>query len=135
MNLLSAQELEAVKSQIAFMKQYRELIQVDGDFYRILSPFKGNETAWQVVSQDKSQSIAMLYQRLNKVNGSWLRLKLKGLQKDMLYKVTLTSNEEKSYKAYGDELMYAGIPVDRELFNERGGDFTSLLYVIEKTEE
>lgn len=135
LNLLSTQELEAVKSQIAFMKQYRELIQVDGDFYRILSPFKGNETAWQVVSQDKSQSIAMLYQRLNKVNGSWLRLKLKGLQKDMLYKVTLTSNEEKSYKAYGDELMYAGIPVDRELFNERGGDFTSLLYVIEKTEE
>lgn len=135
LNLLSAQELEAVKSQIAFMKQYRELIQVDGDFYRILSPFKGNETAWQVVSQDKSQSIAMFYQRLNKVNGSWLRLKLKGLQKDMLYKVTLTSDEEKSYKAYGDELMYAGVPVDRELFNEKGGDFTSLLYVIEKTEE
>ena len=51
LNLLSDQEMEEVKRQVAFMKKYRELIQIDGDFYRIQSPFEGNETAWQVVSR------------------------------------------------------------------------------------
>lgn len=58
LNLLSEEELKQVKEQVAFMKKYRKLIQVDGDFYRLLSPFKGNETAWMVVSQDKKQAIA-----------------------------------------------------------------------------
>ena len=41
-----------VKEQIEFMKENRELIQMDGDFYRLRSPFEGNDTAWMVVSQD-----------------------------------------------------------------------------------
>ena len=70
-----------MKRQVVFMKKYRNLIQIDGDFYRLLSPFEGNETAWQVVSQDKKESIAMFYQKMNKVNGSWLRLKTEGLKR------------------------------------------------------
>ena len=124
------------------MKEYRELIQVDGDFYRLLSPFEGNETAWMVVSQDKTQAVAALYQRLNKVNASWLRLKLEGLDPDAKYQVScdLTpsssfdtelakrygydteGNQVKTYEAYGDELMRAGIPVDRQELNKKGGD-------------
>lgn len=137
LNLLSEEEMKAVEKQIDFMKKYRYLIQVDGDFYRLLSPFQGNETAWQVVSQDKRKSLAMFYQRLNKVNASWLRLKLKGLDKDCLYRITLEpagDEEPSSYEAWGDELMYAGIPVNRKLFTKRGGDFASLLYVIEAAE-
>ncbi len=137
LNLLSDEEMEAVKRQTAFMKKYRNLIQVDGDFYRLRSPFCGNETAWQIVSRDKKTSLAMFYQRLNKVNGSWLRLRLKGLEKDCLYKVTLKPEKDEktvSYETWGDELMYAGIPVDRKLFAERGGDFTSLVYIVEAAE-
>ena len=132
LNLLSDQEMEEVKRQVAFMKKYRNLIQIDGDFYRLLSPFEGNETAWQVVSQDKKESIAMLYQKMNKVNGSWMRLKLKGLKEDALYQVSLEGTPLKDYRAYGDELMYAGIPVDRTELNRRGGDFASLLYVLKE---
>lgn len=132
LNLLSDQEMEEVKKQVAFMKEYRELIQVDGDFFRLLSPFEGNDTAWQVVSQDKKQSVAMFYQKLNKVNASWLRLKVKGLQEDGLYQVTLADEPAKTYEAYGDELMYGGIPIDRMELNRRGGDFASLLFVIKK---
>ena len=132
LNLLSDQEMEEVKRQVAFMKEYRDLIQMDGDFYRIQSPFEGNETAWQVVSQDKKKSIAMFYQRLNKVNGSWLRLKLKGLKEDAVYQVTLEGAQHKEHKAYGDELMYAGIPVDRRELDRRGGDFASLIYVLKE---
>lgn len=132
LNLLSDQEMEEVKRQVAFMKKYRNLIQIDGDFFRLLSPFEGNETAWQVVSQDKKESIALFYQKMNKVNASWLRLKLKGLKEDALYQVSLEGAPSKEYKAYGDELMYAGIPVDRRELDKRGGDFASLLYVLKE---
>ena len=154
LNLLSDAEMASVKKQIAFMKEYRELIQVDGDFYRLLNPFEGNETAWMVVSQDKTRAVAALYQRLNKVNASWLRLKLEGLDPDAKYQVScdLTpsssfdtelakrygydteGNQVKTYEAYGDELMRAGIPVDRQELNKKGGDFASLLYTIKKVD-
>lgn len=136
LNLLSDEEIEIVKKQITFMKQYRDLIQVEGDFYRLLSPFAGNDAAWMVVSRDQTEAIAGFYQRLNKINASWLRLRLQGLSEDSLYEVSRNVlGETKSYKAYGSELMYAGIPIDREELNEKGGDFASLLYVLKKIEE
>lgn len=139
LNLLSDAEIETVKKQIAFMKEHRELIQMDGDFYRLLSPFEGNETAWMVVSSDKTQAVAAFYQRLNKVNASWLRLKLDGLDANTKYEVSCDmapvasydakiaeayghKTEEdsvKTYQAYGDELMSAGIPIDREELNKK----------------
>ena len=155
LNLLSDAEIETVKKQIAFMKENRELIQMDGDFYRLLSPFEGNETAWMVVSSDKIQAVAAFYQRLNKVNASWLRLKLDGLDANTKYEVScdmapVTSYDAKiaeayghktdedsvkTYQAYGDELMSAGIPIDREELNKKGGDFASLLYTLKKVDE
>ena len=136
LNLLSDEEIEMVKKQITFMKQYRDLIQVEGDFYRLLSPFAGNDAAWMVVSRDQTEAIAGFYQRLNKINASWLRLRLQGLSEDSLYEVSRNVlSETKFYQAYGSELMYAGIPIDREELNEKGGDFASLLYVLKKIEE
>ena len=128
LNLLSAKEIEEVKAQVEFMKEHRDLIQVEGDFYRILSPFEGNDTAWMVVSRDKKQAVAGYYERLNKVNASWMRLRFKGLDEDQLYRVEW---EDKCLKAYGNELMYAGIPVDRDYCNKTNGDFHSVLYTIE----
>ena len=155
LNLLSDAEIETVKKQIAFMKEHRELIQMDGDFYRLLSPFEGNETAWMVVSSDKTQAVAAFYQRLNKVNASWLRLKLDGLDANTKYEVSCDmapvasydakiaeayghrteEDSVKTYQAYGDELMSAGIPIDREELNKKGGDFASLLYTLKKVDE
>ena len=99
LNLLSDAEIETVKKQIAFMKEHRELIQMDGDFYRLLSPFEGNETAWMVVSSDKTQAVAAFYQRLNKVNASWLRLKLDGLDANTKYEVSCDMAPVTSYDA------------------------------------
>lgn len=110
------------------MKKNRKLIQQDGDFYRLLSPFEGNDTAWMVVSQDKKQAVAAFYQRLNKVNASWLRFRLEGLDEAQLYEV---NGAEQTYRAYGDELMYAGIVIDREYLNKMGGDFASVIYEIQ----
>ena len=99
LNLLSDAEIETVKKQIAFMKEHRELIQMDGDFYRLLSPFEGNETAWMIVSSDKTQAVAAFYQRLNKVNASWLRLKLDGLDANTKYEVSCDMAPVASYDA------------------------------------
>ncbi len=155
LNLLADNEIEQVKEQIRFMKEYRELIQVDGDFYRLLSPFAGNDTAWMVVSQDKQTAVAGYYQRLNRVNASWYRLKLKGLCEDTLYEVSYDTTPDtpinpeleaaygiradndprKTYQAYGTELMYAGIPTDRDMLKRKSMDFASLIFEIKKVNE
>jgi len=67
LNLLNAEEIEEVKKQVSFMKEHRELIQLKSDFYRLISPFYHNETAWIVVAKDKSEALAMYYQRLCKI--------------------------------------------------------------------
>lgn len=103
-------------------------LKVEGDFYRILSPFEGNETAWMVVSRDKKHAVAGYYERLNKVNAAWMCLCFKGLDEKQLYTVKW---EENSIKAYGNELMYAGIPIDRDYCNKTNGDFYFILYIIE----
>lgn len=155
LNLLSEREIAQVKKQVQFMKDYRELIQVDGDFYRLLSPFEGNETAWMVVSQDRKNAVAAYYQCLNQVNGPWIRLKLQGLREDALYEIScnmepdipfdpelsraygikLDEDPVHTYQAYGTELMYAGIPIDQEALNRKSMDFGSLLFVLKQIEE
>ena len=60
LNKLTEDEREEVKKQIAFMKEYRGLIQF-GTFYRLCSPFEGNITAWMVVSPDKKTAIIGWY--------------------------------------------------------------------------
>ncbi len=152
LNLLSDREIEQVKKQIQFMKEYRELIQIEGDFYRLLSPFEGNETAWMVISRDKKNAVAGYYQSLNKVNGSWIRLKLQGLCPDALYEISydteydvpfdsemaevygidLDADTVHTYQAYGSELMYAGIPISREDLNRKSMDFGSLLFILKQ---
>ncbi|QHQ61734.1 alpha-galactosidase [Anaerocolumna sedimenticola] len=124
LNKLTEEEIEAVKEQVRYYKENRSLIQ-QGNFYRLKSPFEGNDTAWIVVSDDKSKAIAGYYQRLNKVNASWLRLQIKGLDESTLYQV---SSLGKTMEAYGDELMNIGIIINRKDLNRTGGDFASLLF-------
>ncbi len=124
LNQLSKEELQAVKEQIAYYKQYRKLIQ-QGVFYRIKSPFEDNDTAWIVVSEDKSEAIAAYYQQLNHVNAGWLRFRMTGLDEEKLYEVHIFDVIQ---KFYGCELMYAGIPINRNLLSKGIGDFASVLF-------
>ena len=130
LNKLSAEEIAEVKQQIRFMKEHRALLQF-GTFYRLCSPFEGNETAWMVVSPDKQQAIVGWYRTLNQVNADFTRVKLCGLQPDILYK------NDHGESAYGDELMNLGlittdvtageIPSDKKPCT----DFESRIYVLE----
>jgi alpha-galactosidase len=97
------EEKAEVKAQVAEYKELRELIQF-GDMYRLMSPFEGNETAWMVVSEDKSEAFVAYFRVLAVPNPPLDRLKLRGLNPDMEYFVT---GKDVTYG--GDELMYAGL--------------------------
>ena len=103
LNKLSDEEIYQVKEQIKFMKKYRELIQF-GSFYRLKSPFEGNETVWMTVSQDKKRALVFWYRERNLVNADYTRVRLQGLDPDLIYK-----NEYNGIENYGDELMNLGL--------------------------
>ena len=84
--VLSAEEMKAVKDQVAFMKRYRHLLQF-GTFYRLLSPFESGFASWMVVSPDRRTAIVGWYKYLNEVNGPFRRIRLEGLDPDLDYRV------------------------------------------------
>jgi alpha-galactosidase len=107
LNALSDQEIEQVKEQVKFMKEHRALIQF-GSFYRLENPYQGQQGAWMVVSQDKSEAIVGLYQLMNRINSGFIRLHLRGLDPEKDYHI---NGSETAHG--GDELMEAGLfPVD-----------------------
>lgn len=127
---LDEDEKEEIKKQISFMKEYRNLIQY-GDFYRLQSPFEGNETAWMIVSKDKKTAIVAYFRVLQEVNTRFRRLRLQGLDENTLY----TVDKEIPYQAYGDELKYAGLPISDSSAGEHNhiaqeGDYLSRLFII-----
>jgi alpha-galactosidase len=104
-------------AQVAEYKKIRPLIQ-QGDFYRLLSPFEGNETAWQFVSSDRSKAYAVYVRTLAVPNGPLNKLRLKGLDPNKTYQL---QDQDQIY--YGDELMYAGIVIP-----DLSGDFQSITF-------
>ncbi len=103
---LTAREREIVREQIGFVKKYRKLIHT-GTFYRLLSPFEGNFTAWMVVSEDKKQAIVAYFKTLNDVNREFRRLRLQGLDQDLFYHMQEEGEGKGSF--YGSELMNIGM--------------------------
>ncbi|RPK15225.1 alpha-galactosidase [Priestia endophytica] len=127
---LSEAERDAIKKQVAFFKQYRALLS-QGTFYRLLSPFEGNFTAWMVVSEDKKEAIVGYYKVLNEVNGRFRRLHLKGLDPDKSYWI-----EKLNENFSGSELMNIGLVTSDSSAgqdlqgNKPPSDFSSVLYVL-----
>lgn len=124
LNILSKEEKTIVRKQVQFMKEKRELIQ-KGTYYRLVSPFEGNVGSWMVVSEDKSEALVGYYKILNVSNDGFKRIKLQGLDADKKYSI---NNKDEVF--YGDELMFAGIPIKLEDLCKDGGDFTSVIYYL-----
>ena len=134
LNKLTEEETQEVKEQIAFMKKYRHILQF-GTFYRLNSPFEGNEAAWMAVSEDKKTAVVGWYRILNDVNGRYTRLRLEGLHPEYAYR-----NERSGLVHYGDELMYAGLITTDDTAGQtaaeavHSADFESRIYVLEAVE-
>jgi len=116
------EEKEEVKTQIKQYKDLRTFIQ-SGDMYRLQSPFEGNTTAWQFISEDGKDIFAAYFRILCEVNGGISRMKFTALEADAMYEV-LGVNGGKRYS--GDELMNIGLTVDL------WGDFNSRTWRLRK---
>ena len=129
LNRLSEEEQEQVREYTGFMKKYRSLIQF-GTFYRLQSPFEHNESAWMVVSEDRKQAVAGFYRTLSRANCHFSKLRLQGLDPDLLYRV----NGEELF--YGDELMNSGLVTSDGTSGKTGdnvlppSDFFSRLFLL-----
>ena len=130
--LLTPQEKAEIKEQICFMKKYRSLIQF-GEFYRLRSPFEGNETAWMVVSPDRKTALVGYYRVLQQINVGFRRLKLPGLLPDALYSISGKVEME-----YGLELERAGMVISDDSSSENRntdeGDYLARLYLLQAQE-
>jgi alpha-galactosidase len=120
-----------VARQVAFYKDVRRLVQF-GDFFRISSPFEGNEAAWIFVAPDRSAAWAVYFRPLAEPNAPLPILKLKGLDRGADYRVTVVVDGGAAAPAAvygGDELMDAGILLELGL-----GDARSASLLIESVE-
>lgn len=113
----TAEEKTEAAAQVAFYKEIRTLVQ-QGDMYRLLSPFEGNETAWMFVAGDRSEALAGYFRVLAGPNTIRTRLRLQGLDPDRDYLL-----KETGIVYGGDRLMHAGL-----LLPELHGDFRSKLF-------
>ena len=64
---LGEEDKAEIRRQIAFMKEKSDLIQ-KGTFYRLKSPFEGNETAWMSVSEEQKKEQVGYYLVMQLVN-------------------------------------------------------------------
>lgn len=106
LNAFTEEEKEEVREQIRKYKRVRSLV-AEGDMYRLLSPFEGNDAAWMYVSKDKSEFFFAYFRIQAKVNPPITRVRLEGICPDRLYLW-----EENGRRYRGDELMEIGIALD-----------------------
>lgn len=99
----SDEERAEIKAQVDFYRRNAELI-LTGDLYRLLSPFDDGAFCEQVVSEDKSRSLAVYMRPLNTPNLPIRKIKLRGLDEQALYRI-----EDRDEIMSGGELMYCGI--------------------------
>jgi alpha-galactosidase len=134
---LSPEELREIADQVALYKERRELFQ-RGRFLRLRGPFDGdgNETAWMVVAPDRRAAAVGWYRVLNPPNPGQRRLRLRGLDPDALYRVSVwpALDDELSRtnvgSRAGDELMAAGLAVGGSRAGS-SGDFRARVFLLD----
>ena len=79
-------------------------------------------TAWQHVSKDKSESLLSVVVTNLTCNGPQEYIRAKGLDPDALYSI---NGSEEAYS--GGALMYAGLPIEREV-----PEYTAFQFYLQK---
>ena len=113
---LSDAELDEVAAQIAQYKAMRDLVQ-HGEFYRLMSPYDGDYTAWMTIARDGSEFAAWFFKPTARPEEAYINLRLNGLDPDALYR-SLDDGREYS----GAALMNLGLPIEWR----NGDDFSQM---------
>ncbi|MDR0374212.1 MAG: alpha-galactosidase, partial [Treponema sp.] len=135
---LSPEEKNQIALYIDFYKAHRKTFQY-GRFFRLATPDPAFYTAWQVSLEE--ESLVGFYKLLAQPNRPPVRLRLAGLDPDLVYTVSLWEQggfeaNDKNYNCGsrgGDELMQAGLSLDTTYITKRG-DFFGEIFIIKKTE-
>jgi alpha-galactosidase len=112
---LSTDERTAIRDQVVEFKADRRLLQF-GTFYRLLSPFEGNQAAWMSVSADQRDAVVTFVRVLGEPNAAQTILRLAGLDPSVRYSI-----DGREGRWGGDELMGWGLRLP-----DLWGDFLSI---------
>ena len=112
LNIISDEEKEEVKQQIADFKKYWNVIH-NGTYYRLHTPVEDTEAAaWIFVSEDNSEALLNIVTLDTHCNSPVPYVRCKGLDANKMYRLENTDGYYKQGSVYsGSALMYAGIPV------------------------
>jgi alpha-galactosidase len=130
----------AVRDQIDFYRRHRTILQY-GRFHRLASPFTGarRHVAWMSVAADRSTAVVGVYAILNRPNPETQRVRLRGLDPDLEYRVSAWPQRPDDPvgrrnlgERVGADLMANGLTFDVERHDAATlGDFWSRLFVLE----
>lgn len=109
LQILSAEEKEEIKEQVAVFKKQNELIQ-QGTYYRLTNPMEDAMAAWLFVSENKKHALFNVVVLDKQANAGVTFIKLKGLLEGSTY---ISSVDNREYAA--DGLMEAGFPIPSTL--------------------
>ncbi len=109
LQMLSAEEKEEIKEQVAVFKKQNELIQ-QGTYYRLTNPMEDAMAAWLFVSENKKHALFNVVVLDKQANAGVTFIKLKGLLEGSTY---ISSEDNREYAA--DGLMEAGFPIPSTL--------------------
>ena len=136
-NLLKAskEEIEEIRYYVEEYKKVRHIAQ-DAYLYRLSSVYTSNVAVWEYLKRDRKSALVFMFANGMNFRDSVPRVKLRGLSKDKLYKVTgeyykipetFMEAPKESYM-HGDALMNFGIRI------EPMGDYDSLVLRVEEVE-
>lgn len=115
---LTADELEFCREAVAEWKRLAP-VTMDGEQYRLVSPYDGNHMAVNYVSQDRSKAVLFAYDIHPRYQEKLQRVKLQGLDPDRTYTVrevnlmpgTMSTLKADGKTFTGDYLMKVGLDV------------------------
>ncbi len=118
---MDGDEFEEIVKQTAFAKEIRKLV-VEGDLYRLQSPFEGNHCTWEIVSPEKDEVFVMSCKIMTDTLCSEPFIRLEGIDESAVYTDTLSG---KTY--YGDELSRRGFMPEYDM-----KDFATVILHLKK---
>ena len=143
---MSGKDKDIVRRQVEVYRKDISPLILNGDLYRLLSPYQGGDFAFLVTSKDKSSAILAYMQGTSECNPAPKRIKLDGLDPNKRYHVEriyydLAMKNKKPGGGFpsgltdgidaltlsGNTLMSAGMPLP-----SFGWDFGAVLYTIKE---
>ncbi len=120
----SEADLKYLSESAALYKKVIQPISLDGDLYRLVSPFENPRSALSYVSKDKKKAVLFIYQ-LKRGSADDV-VKLEGLNPSAKYKLeeaSLRENEKGRFQnsgviLTGEELMQTGIKTSQDSENQ-----------------